>query len=359
VGAKKSKHAPNLSLKRGTWWYAKQTNGVRPWVNLHTADEAEAVRRVRNLQKSPLLRILTTGLRAEVAQFVAYKVRRREFSRDSASTKVLILNRLADWLPKQATSATVHPDDLSRFYDELRNEVSDSTAEGYMTTLSSFFRWAVEVKRTRLDNPIAKVDIVHAEHISRKRFCDKKTKNGLIAAAPNDDLRFINFCGFDAGLRRGEISEARVDWFDVKEGSLHVQRSIGKRLRSEPDGRIEREWRPKYNKERVIPLTRPFRKFLKRYLKDRDPLDFALMPDVKHHIWRYRYDIRRPFGDFMREQKMPWVTPHVMRHSFASNLKTAGISNAKIAEWMGNSERVTERTYAHLKPDDRDIHVLT
>lgn len=344
---------PNLYTQRGKYYYAKQVNGTRPFVDLYTSDETEAIKRVRNLQRSPLLLIETTGLKAEVAQFVAYKVRRREFSRDSASTKVLILNRFAGWLPKHATSATVTPNECERFYQELRETVSDSTAEGYMMTLSSFFAWAVETKR-RLDNPLDKVDVIHAEHIARKRFCDRKTKNALIAAAPNDDLRFIEFCGFDAGLRRGEISEARADWFELRYGSLHVQRTIGRRLRPG-----EREWRPKYNKERVIPLTRPFRKFLKSYLKNRDPLDFALMPDVKHHTWRYRYDIRRPFSDFMRDQKMTWVTPHVMRHSFASNLKTAGISNAKIAEWLGNSERVTERTYAHLKPDDRDIHVLS
>lgn len=343
----------NLYTQRGKFYYAKQVKGARPFIDLHTQDEMEAIRRVRELERSPLLRIETTGLKAEVAQFIAYKVRHREFSRDSASTKVLILNRLASWLPKQATTATVTPHDCDRFYQELRETVSESTAEGYMMTLSSFFSWAVVTKR-RIDNPVDTVDVTHPDHISRKRFCDKKTKNTLIAAAPDDDMRFIEFSGFDAGLRRGEISEARADWFELRHGSLHVQRSIGKRLRPG-----EREWRPKYNKERVIPLTRPFRKFLKRYLKDRDPLDFALMPDVKHGEWRYRYDIRRPFGDFMGSQNMSWITPHVMRHSFASNLKTAGISNAKIAEWMGNSERVTERTYAHLKPDDRDIHVLS
>jgi integrase len=354
VAARKSKHAPNLYRKRGTWWYAKQVNGVRPWVNLQTSDEAEAVRRVRNLERSPLLRVKTTGLRAEVGQFINHKVKRREYSRDSAMTKVLVLNLFADLIPDDATSATVSAADCQSFYDDLLKSVSESTAEGYMTTLRSFFRWAVEVKRSRLDNPIEKVDVIHAEHIARKKFCDKETKNQLITAATDDDLRFIQYCGFDAGLRRGEISEARADWFELQHGSLHVQRSVGRRLR---EG--EREWRPKYNKERVIPLTRPFLEFVTGYLKDREPLDFALMPDVKHGEWRYRYDIRRPFSEFMAEQKMKWVTPHVMRHSFASNLKTAGISNAKIAEWMGNSERVTERTYAHLKPDDRDIHVLS
>ncbi len=61
----------------------------------------------------------------------------------------------------------------------------------------------------------------------------------------------------------------------------------------------------------------------------------------------------------MTQQRLPQVTPHVMHHSFASNLKIASKSTAKIAEWLGDTERVTERTYAHLMPDDEDIHALT
>ena len=58
-------------------------------------------------------------------------------------------------------------------------------------------------------------------------------------------------------------------------------------------------------------------------------------------------------------QRLPWVTPHVMQHSLASNLKIPGKSIAKIADWLGDTERVTERNYAHLLPDDEDIHTLT
>ena len=35
-----------------------------------------------------------------------------------------------------------------------------------------------------------------------------------------------------------------------------------------------------------------------------------------------------------------------MRHSFASNLATAGVSIFKIAEWLGDDVRVVQRTYA-------------
>ena len=58
-------------------------------------------------------------------------------------------------------------------------------------------------------------------------------------------------------------------------------------------------------------------------------------------------------------QRLPWVTPQVMQHSLASNLKIPGKSIAKIADWLGDTERVTERNYAHLLPDDEDIHALT
>ncbi|MFN2393974.1 MAG: site-specific integrase, partial [Pyrinomonadaceae bacterium] len=95
----------------------------------------------------------------------------------SASTKVVVLEEFSGYLDNSATSATVRPADCANFYAALQERVSESTAEGYMMTLRSFFRWAVEVKRTRLDNPIAKVEVVRAEHIARKRFADKKTKN--------------------------------------------------------------------------------------------------------------------------------------------------------------------------------------
>lgn len=336
---------------RGKWWYAKQVKRERPWVALNTRDELEAIRRIRDIALNPILRDAGQGLKAEAKQFVAYKLAHREYSRNSAENKILLLDRFADAFPK-ATAATATTSQCTQFYAALCSQVSESTAEGYMMTLRSFFGWARDVKRWRFDNPVAAVKLAQAEHGIRKRFADKPLKNRLIRKATDDDLRFILSCGFDTGLRRDEISEARVDWF--ASDSCHVQRSTGKRLRPG-----EREWRPKYNKERVIPLTMPFRKFLRGYLKGKDPLDFALQSDVPHGTWRYRYDFRRPFADYMKAQEQSWITPHVMRHSFASILKTHGESIAKIAEWLGDSERVTERTYAHLKPDDRGIHVLS
>ena len=311
-----------------------------------------------------------TGLLPEVDAFINYKRSKQRYSKNSADTKVLILQAFARWLPASASLATVTAAQCELFHQAVQRPgfdtenrrklkkppkpASEVTAHSYMMTVRAFFRWAVEVRRARFDNPVERMDLPRVEHKNRTDFCDKATKNALIAAATNDDIRFVLYCGFDAGLRRDEITEARRDWFNLQRGSLQTLNAKGRRLRQG-----EREFRVKNGKQRHVPLTHPFRAFLETYLQGREPLDFVLKPDVKHGASRYRYDFRRPFDVFVAKQGLPRVTPHVMRHSFASNLKIAGKSIAKIADWLGDTERVTERNYAHLLPDDEDIHALT
>jgi site-specific recombinase XerD len=81
----------------------------------------------------------------------------------------------------------------------------------------------------------------------------------------------------------------------------------------------------------------------------------VLKPGVEQGAFRYRYDFRRPFGDYMAAQGVPWISPHVMRHSFASICATKGIDIYRIATWLGDDVRVIQRHYAKLRPDDREI----
>jgi integrase len=41
------------------------------------------------------------------------------------------------------------------------------------------------------------------------------------------DLKFILYCGFHAGLRRKEITMAKVSWFDLDHGLIHAQNMPG------------------------------------------------------------------------------------------------------------------------------------
>lgn len=339
-----AKSIRNLYLKRGSYWFARQVAGVRKWVNLETGDLSEALRRLSEIQFHPLIRP-EHHLRAEVRRFIDYKLRMNEWSAQSADSKRWCLDRFAAELPATFTAKSVNTTHIAQFYARLQRDVTESTAQGYMMTLRSFFAWAVEIERVRLDNPVAKVRLARLDRRGRQRFCTLEQKSLLIERAPDDDLRFILFSGFDAGLRKAEIIEARADWFDLGAGMLHVRQTP--------------TFRTKDREERSVPLTAPFREFLQKYLAQKPEDAFALMPGVAHGKWRYRYDFRRPFAAYMTAQGCAWVTPHVMRHSFASILASAGKSIFKIAEWLGDDVRVVQRHYAKLCSGDDDIHALT
>jgi integrase len=139
--------------------------------------------------------------------------------------------------------------------------------------------------------------------------------------------------------RRGSKQlEAVPGWFDLAARTVEI--------------RATETFRPKDRDARTVPLTDQFVDFLKRWGL-RSP--YVLQPDVTHGSHRYRFDFRRAFGEYMKVQGVPWISPHVMRHSFASICASKGIDIYRIATWFGTDVRVVQRHYAKLRPDDRQI----
>jgi integrase len=211
--------------------------------------------------------------------------------------------------------------------------------------LRSFFNWAVDVANVCRRNPVSELDLAESETrgLRLKDFCSAEQRDRLIKSCTREDLAFVLHAGFHAGLRKNEIIEARPWWFDVEAGILH--------LRETPTIKF------KDREERSIPLTREFVVFLKSYGL-REP--YMLRPEVKHRKNRYRYDFSKPFFQHLKNQKLQKVgqtkvTPHLMRHTFASLLASAGVSLYKIAIWLGDAPGVVEERYARISPRDADI----
>lgn len=333
-----------IVLRDGGWWYNRTVNGVRRWFNLETRDLSVAVRRKLEVLDSPAMP-QAGNLDIDVARFVKWKLSRREYTPGSADKATYILKDFASHFAGKEILATLKAGAIQKWYDGLLSRgLKDSTAESYIMAVRALFSWVVDVEKTRLRNPAKEVRIVIPTRIGRRDWLDKAGIGKALEAAANDEMAFILYCGFDAGLRRNEIVEARVNWFDLKAGLLHVRKTA--------------TFVPKDKEERTIPLTKRFHRFLKKFLKDRRSGEWVLRPEVEKGKFRYRWDFRRPYTDFMTSLDLRWVTPHIMRHSFASNLATAGVSIFKVSEWLGDDVRVVQRTYAKLAPADGDIQVL-
>ena len=334
----RKKYNPMCGIyRRGRiYWIAIQRNGVREFFSLETDNVAEALRKAQMIREAPPLND-SSPLRAEMTRFIAYKERMKEYTRSSALTKRNKLLQFAKEMPDHASAASVTTRQLQHYYDTVRQRATDTTAYGYMMALQAFFRWAVD-ERLAHSNPVKQVKLAKSQGRARQDFCGYELRNKLITEAPDDDLRFILFCGFHAGLRFMEIGEARAFWFDLGAGLLHLRKTPTMNFK-------DRE-------ERTVPLTKAFHAFLKGYGMH-EP--FMLRPEIKQGKSLYRYNFRRAFMVYMKSQGCERVTPHIMRHTFASLLVSAGESIYKVAVWLGDEVGTVQRHYGHLTPDHHGI----
>jgi integrase len=324
--------------RRGSiYWLARQVDKKRHFVSLETSDPVEALSRAEQIRSEGVLESGTI-LCHTVERYIRYCRERGEWTLSTERSKGYVLKNFAKWVGK-ITPGEVSPEIIHRYYTERLKTHSPRTAHGNLMTLRGLFRWCMEVERTCRDNPAAKVRVKTPSLAAREDFCSPALRDKLISECPREDLKFVLYCGFHAGLRFSEIVEARASWFDLNAGLLHLRKHEGIQFK---DG-----------EERTIPLTKGFSAFLKTYGLHEPYMVHPEIPTRRRSV--YRWDFGRPFDLYIEAQQVPWVTPHIMRHTFASLLASAGVSIYKIAKWLGDDVRTVQRHYAKLLPNDSEI----
>jgi len=151
---------------------------------------------------------------------------------------------------------------------------------------------------------------------------------------------------YAAGLRISELASADLASLELRRGEIRV---LGK-------GR----------KERVGLIGRPARAALAAYLEDGRPILLARrvapvagpVPDEPVEIFlnhlgrplgirglRYRLDLLR------RRAGLPdGVSPHTLRHSFATHLLDGGADLRVVQELLGHESLATTQVYTHVSP---------
>lgn len=344
------------------------TNGKRRLVTLQTSDETLAVQRAAIIASTGSLpvgkRQAEQTLKDHIEQYLAA---REATGRHTSSTKKWAKRALLQFAEhirqKQAKSLTA--DDITSFYVALRKRrkpdgklFSENAARSYLRAVRGFTSWTVTAK-LRFDNPAKEVKLGRPTQPARIRFVTREDRALLMDVAQCEDIKFILYCTFWAGMRFNEVVEARPDWFNVDDGYITVEQTD--------------TFKPKNKKTRTIPLSPAFKKFLKGYGL---PSPYMLAPyKLKKGKATYRYDFRKPWetvlaaatknkNALLRVAGRPetadfsWITPHTARHTFASLLAQQGTSIFKVAEWLGDTIQVATAHYAHLAPTDHAINAI-
>jgi integrase len=176
-------------------------------------------------------------------------------------------------------------------------------------------------------NPVATVKALR-ENAGRLRFLDHDEEAALLAAC-REPLRTMVLVGLYAGVRL--LSEGlTLRWADVdlKRGLLTVQGAYAKS-----------------GKTRTVPLNTVLRGALAQ-LRERSAGEYVF---AKRDGEAFA-SIRTAFATACRRAGLVGVTPHVLRHTFASRLVMAGVDLRTVQELGGWSSLELVQRYAHLSP---------
>jgi integrase len=199
-----------------------------------------------------------------------------------------------------------------------------------LSVLRALFNRAVALGTFEGDNPVKAVKRLK-ESKGRVRFLEPAEEAALLAEL-TEPHRTLVLVGLHAGLRvRAEALSLTWANVDLRRGLLTVQAAFAKagRTRTVPINSVLREALAGLKK-----TATGDRVFLRR---DGAPLRA----------------LRTVFMNACAKAKLIDVTPHVLRHTFASRLAMAGVDLRTIQELGGwRSLKMVER-YAHLSPSHK------
>ena len=343
----KSDAAPGIYLRGKMFWLRYTVGEEQVRLPLNTSDRMEAIERAEELRGRPVVSKKTgktvggkTELERRLEKYLAEKLSAGTFVSTSAdAAKLAVKHFAADMAitdPSRITTSL-----LKLYYMRLNGTApkvkgktlpqpkSEATAQTYVTRVGTFARWAgmkVETPEFGTEAP-SRTTVIPGERVDE-----------LLAIA-NGEMKLILLFGFRAGMRRGEITAARPEWFDMGSRLIHIP------AKDKVTG-----FSPKSGKARTIPLLPTFAAFIKSEYSDWDTRKFVLRPEAEQGSWRYRFDFRNMFEAFAKTH-CPKLTPHVMRHSYASHLANGGVGIAQLSAWTGDKIATLEKHYLHLKAE--------
>ncbi len=178
------------------------------------------------------------------------------------------------------------------------------------------------------------------------RFLTAHERDRLLDVAERrgQDYHLLIACGVYLGLRKAELNALAWSNIDIEKKVAHVENT--------------ENFTTKSSKPRAIPICDELLVILRRY---RQLAGFVLSPKKRYRPGaRYRWEFRDVFEEMVKEANLDVriITPHALRHTFASTLAQRGVSLYKIAAWMGHSTAQVTELYAHLTAYDEDISRL-
>ena len=155
----------------------------------------------------------------------------------------------------------------------------------------------------------------------------------LLQSTVNLKHRFIIGMLYSCGLRVGELCNMRVADLDLDRLQVHVQQSKGR-------------------KDRYTGVAQSMLPMISNYLKSYQPTEYLV--EGKADDKRYNENSIRAFikRSCKKANIIKKVTPHTLRHSYATHMIENGVGLRHVQDLLGHSKPETTMLYTHIAKKD-------
>jgi integrase len=311
--------------KNGSWYVQVDRNHKR---TLGTKDPEEAVLAFNLFQSNLLkekIRVLDEGKRVSLKIFRnKYEKSRKGYSPDTIRADAQAFKNLVAGFGEGALLLSITPERIAEWKESLLLRVGSGSIKTWSSHLRAAFAVAIEwgyIRRNpfvgKRRGPYGTMHETGKKEIAPPRYVSPEDFEKILEHEPREDWRRAFQVYFQTGMRRREL--VRMKWKQVTGDTLVI---IGKG-----------------GKTRYFPLSKEIRALL----GDPGKPGGYIFP-----LWRDANTITRRFRAAAIAAGMPDVSPHTLRHAFATRLAMAGLGEDVRMPLMGHSTKAMAAHYTHV-----------
>jgi len=285
-------------------------------------------------------------VREDIESFLTYLAVEEGFSENTSAAYRNDLSQLASFVEEEASARSVMPSWTSFSQQDMLSYLLNLKERGYASTTiarkvaaaKSFFSFLVREGKIK-SNPTKNVGSPKVGRALPKpisisqvhRLLEQPAKRSTPEAIRDGVMLELLYA---TGMRVSEIVSLNLDDVDTKEGYV---RCFGKG-----------------HKERVIPIYEQIARKLESYIREtrlklvRNPAEKALFVNPRGERLT-RQGLWQNLKDYAREAELDKeITPHTLRHSFATHMLSGGADLRAVQELLGHANISTTQIYTHL-----------
>ena len=274
----------------------------------------------------------------QISDYLNYILLEKRLSKNTYDSYSFDLECFKDYF-KNKEIDNIKEEDIIKYLEYLRvnKKLNSRSIERHLTTLRGLFKYLVKMEEINLDIMKNIDNWKIGKHLPTTLTVDEveKLMDIKLDSPFNYRTKAMLEIMYGSGLRVSELVNLTLNDIDLYNDTILIH--------------------GKGSKERIVPLGDYAKDYLVKYLNVRNSLIKRKNGDPEklflnnHGKAITRNGFNFLLKELLKEKKIEKkVSPHTLRHSFATHMLDNGADLRSIQELLGHSDIVTTRIYTHI-----------